>query len=1799
MTLLDVKLALYHHMENADAYVPEFVYLAAGDEPVDFTWVIGGIQGAKEFTIDDPFTVAAGPPDTRFVDSAGSRRILKFVQRDRLTLEGMYGSAEGVPAFNAYLYRDVVAAIPGPKPPSERDWNGHLYPFFPYVATGATGPTEEQKARAKRLATIFLRRSQFSGRIERLIREDLPVESLRLTGVRNLRLVWHAPEKIPGIEAIFYEAPVTARRPYMRFVPIEGAPISKIHLVDGAPDIPEPKLLQQWSQERTPIPSHDVVIAKVLVKQGYVNIPPIYGTLRMLDDGTADYVLQPSRGVRKLDPADDLRGTWSIVKEATEGFPFLKDPVLDASIFVFGLKLRKDQAALNVKTLQERLPVFTAFFQEISALPGETAVATLRYKCVSNFATEDRVFAFITQILSRKLARGEGTANLVELVAEEFQIDMVEARKRVADKLQNQGDLALVKPETGEFVANYSPGIDISIFGQHPFYTFHIYRVNSFPSLQRITTLLSLLMGASAEDLQVSDRSVRELRVAEKEEVEFGSVAPGASTTAELVAPAPAAVAAPVENSNEFENVTEQEEAAPAAAPAAAYMPEAEPGYEDLFLDEFAAEIGEEEETLEQTHERETAAAATNGVAALPEPPLPQAPVAPAAPAAPAPAAPAAAAALKQEVKERVQEEVSTVTTTKDASIANFFINKLKEADRRLFDYTKTHPSLKKYVQQCQPTDGRQPAVLSQEKYDEMMEEYANDPITFILYPLEEGEAARPDAGKEYYTILRYGTSSEKQHYYLCSQFFCTRDEILVREIDLASTTMRKPLRDPAGKLKPDEKKPGQCPFCRGVVVKNKKAPAANEVILERGVKPQSDNRRHLFIRFLKKTPHPEGFYLPCCFLDEAPVHEFDPAFDKYKDLGIPPRERALVPVAAAARAAHEEESDDDEDAGAAAAEALQPGRQGPTLESGVPQVDYFTVLQTLGKRGKYILGSEKFPLEIGLVTAAGRGEPQVGLLPPLLDTYFKQSPTQFVTRSFTQQTLKEGGTGFLRVGVENRVRYKPDSFLAAVAPFLKMNSAAEVKARIRSVLTPKTFLALNYGNLALEFYKPGDPRPTPAALATWVSAELEIDVSSQTKESLYRLYNSWHNFVEWLASSKTHKEYRHFALMFAQSGLIEGRGKRGITFIVLDILESGKMEVRCPPYGYNDDLMGKNNVGFLFHHWSGVWEPVFYIDNRAPKERKVDAAILLFDGAYKGFLGVWPDIVKQRVAEFNTQCGFVGRSVYASQSAINPMAMIPLSLAYRILRKKGKDVVFEGVVRDAYNHVGALLYRHKGQTSPGFVTIPVADDGDLGPCVAGATILDWDDPDFLKASVMDSLEFYKGYIDTDFSMYPGYTMQFLAVQKVGGKGVPRPLAEDDLDKIIAIKLRNGLYLPVAKPTAADADTIRVSRAFVIDIDEEEWSINKDIAYDRDVSNRIEAAQIEYAELQELFEHLRLTFSNYLATAEVGDLRKTIQDISMDRTLPLYEKRKRLEILLGPIVMNEMLNDEDRVVDSGPEAPSAPAPTPSLLRMDCRLRGAGDCEKAGKCVWLKEAGKCMLHTKKETDLGNGKRISVRLLLLRRLNEELLRFSERRRQIFQQSVSRMAAIDKPITMGSQLIIPEKSMAWFELLRLDWATKDEAPKYLEEMGRVAEATAAPVPLTDETAPPPSLVARLGGDDPAWGGLRLLRAPWKALITGLGLSFETYAVTDVLELTQVRKMVNETGKAIMQVDLRQEGAALDAYKPVYSTFSSVILFVVDERGPALVVQNPSEPAPLPVAALPVAVAEKYKRGKLVRPA
>jgi hypothetical protein len=510
----------------------------------------------------------------------------------------------------------------------------------------------------------------------------------------------------------------------------------------------------------------------------------------------------------------------------------------------------------------------------------------------------------MSQVMSRKLLKGEAVlSELAAAVSEEFQIDIGEAQKKVAEKLRNEVKVTTVASDTHEYILTNNPGTDIAIYAQHPFYTLNFYRVDSYKTLQRCLTALSILFSAPQEDLQVSSRVATQLkRVELREAIEGEGAAPGAEEGLADEAFLPGLPSASAEPANQ----EQQEEQGQGQGQIPSEKDVMNVGDADVlpdYLDSFMMDYEEDlqEQTLEEQHNAEeikqiVSAKIEEKVKSqtLPREELQD-----------IPNLPSAQLQVQAEEKDEPAEPLT---------IANFFINKLKEADRRLFDYTKNHPSLKKYVSQCQVTHMRQPAVLTEAKYNEMLNEYADDDVVFILYPLEKGEASIPPAGTEFYTVLRYGSSLQNQNYYLCSKYFCVRDEILIREKDLRGTRLRRPVRRNDGTVLRETKAPMTCPFCEGTIITNRDTPGSNQTVLERTIKPTTKDGRHLYISFLKKTQHPDGFPLPCCFMDEHPIRYTDPLYQKYRESlkessGAP--EKGSVTVATDAGKAVLEEDDD------------------------------------------------------------------------------------------------------------------------------------------------------------------------------------------------------------------------------------------------------------------------------------------------------------------------------------------------------------------------------------------------------------------------------------------------------------------------------------------------------------------------------------------------------------------------------------------------------------------------------------------------------------------------------------------------------------------------------------------------------------------------------------------------------------------------------------------------------------------------------------------------------------------------
>jgi len=1724
MNILDLKLAIYDRLKMDDKALPDFVFLGKrilpGKKltPVEFNWSIASAP-TEAVSLYPPFSLTG--PDPRFAESSGARIQNGRTETDRVTLEDKY--SDSIPTLHVYLFSAVEASIPGPRPISEHNWNGRIYPYFPNLQSDK--PTDLQRKVARTLTRSFIRKRQFFIKLNAILTGGDPIYYMSLKSVASMLLTFKKPERIPGIETIFYTVPVTNQMPYMRLLPVEGEAISKVHMLEDVPDVETPDFLRQWSQERNPTPERDFVLAKIAVNRGAT---PLYSTMRLYDDGTADITLEPRRGVGSLD-VDELENFPTAIVSTIEKFSyFTKAPQLTNGIFMFDVNLRDViKSKITGDSIRAKLPIFSPVFQEIR---GDAEI-TLRYKLVTNFFKEDTVDSFITMARTSKVARGEThLADLPDLVAEQFQLPREKAREYVERKLQSASDIIMTNPETKEYALNHNTGIDISIYtNEHPVYKFKVHGANSYTNMQRLITFTSLLMS----------RSEREFMVPEEHVVEYNS----------------AEAEAEEEEEDVFENVEEAPDAdadlAEAAETAEDLPPEDAPDY----LLDFA----DDEMTLAQEHAAEEAAAAEKKEGEV----LTEAPVKFQIKKTPAPApAPASTAPVIQ-------------TGRRENGLETYFSDHLKAADRRLFEFQQTDGSAKtKYVVQCASNLMRQPAVLNEAQFKRMEDEYREEldsgEITFFKFPLDKDKAKapyNPDPKQEYYTIMKYGSSSRVQNYYVCCKYFCIRDVIMVREKDFLGTTLRRPVPNADGSPR-TTKEPRTCPFCEGKRVENKRFPGVNEVVIER--KPNSGSGRHLFIRFLKKTNHPEGLYLPCCFLEDQPIR-----------IGQHPAFQDTAPIVQAAVAAPE--ALDDEPPEAVTDET--------TLLERIT-VSYETTLLTA--RTASIVGAEKLPLDpamkkirkvlkfdkakgrrVDLEEEAGKPlapeitPPQIGVLPAQINEYFSQNPTDIVSRTFNPQKLTPGSRGFLRIGVQNGSRYRNDSFLAAAAIyFYKMDTVEEFKELLADVIQPRVFLAMNYGNLALEMYDPmwvphtivENPSrlpPTREQIKNWAYDYLRIKRLTYKNEDLVRrAYLSYDKFLWWLASPTTRKEYRHFAHLFSLPGLMAlgkrsatpGTRRPGIVFIVLDILESGELKVRCPPYAMQNEVLATSDIGFLFHHYSGIWEPVFYYDNKALLEGDMNQSYLTFAGGEDKF----PPILKKRIQDFRTQCSsrVGGLGIYTSSAGIKSNRIVSLST----LKKQLAAQTLYGFIRDSYNHIAALVYSLEPK---GLVAVPVVDDGLSFIDLEYKLIMDWGD--FEPATLEQVVSFYRRFVEPLFPSL--YTIQNAV--RTGSTG-----------RIESVQLSNGLYVPIA--VTADVPESIVLPQPIETVDEMEWSINKKITVESAVPDQLnEAAQLKEKEFGESFEHLRITFSNYLNSQDGGNFRNELEEVIFSKEFPLYEKRRRLEIKIGPIV-------EGWIAEKDEDAPRQI----SILRKDCTLLAQKDC--TGMCSWTTDSGKCLIHVSKPSTTTVDGRVGAAggAILLKRLIEELIRFGGRRKQIFEGRVSQIASLTGAIREKDQYIIPERSYTWTEMLHNDW-TKigTDEPVFLEEMTQEPSGMTGPAgPVSELSAIPESAVAILNpSGDEGFTRLRFYPSPngLKALLPLLNVTPDKIGLAEgqsKLDDNTMKGIVRQSQLPVIQIDLTEADVTkrVMARRAQRDRFQKYAVFVILEDGSAgIIVTDPEAPA------------------------
>ena len=287
----------------------------------------------------------------------------------------------------------------------------------------------------------------------------MPFPELKVSGVQQVRLVLQKRKgEWLGCDSLFYQIRVNKLRPFLRLLPASGTPVTKVFVrgVMPIPALDDPDIILQWAKESSPTEGHDFLTVKYVHRASIGTSCPIYGTVRIFDDGTADLLLQPPKHLKKLEPTHDFRRFRETLTEVLDGFPQKPaDFKLGEIALSFQIQLEENAAPFKKSRLLSRLPFFSTFFQVIQS-PDNQAMLSLRYKAVSQFATESNLFSFLTQTVLQLEEEDESLNQLASRLQDEFQMSLRDARKTVEKWQEQRGTFTLVVPESILFSHSYS-----------------------------------------------------------------------------------------------------------------------------------------------------------------------------------------------------------------------------------------------------------------------------------------------------------------------------------------------------------------------------------------------------------------------------------------------------------------------------------------------------------------------------------------------------------------------------------------------------------------------------------------------------------------------------------------------------------------------------------------------------------------------------------------------------------------------------------------------------------------------------------------------------------------------------------------------------------------------------------------------------------------------------------------------------------------------------------------------------------------------------------------------------------------------------------------------------------------------------------------------------------------------------------------------------------------------------------------------------------------------------------------------
>lgn len=1608
-------------------------------KPLEFTWPFGK-------ALADPLQAdTVGKPDIRIYEGGDRKPIFPTILSG-ITLETAIDVDAGVRTIHVWTLKGVAAAAGYNESAVVRDdaYEGFFQLYFPTLKSKdeityafKTSALNEKEKEALEVAQQYC--NYVDARLTTL------ETNLGKTGPANLRELRYLRYVLPKksafttgqLELKFYETEPSDTLPFLRFFAAHDRtpPLVKLATAaSGASRISDKKLLDSLMTEQPATTMGSILLMKSPIHSPRAPLGTAW-TLRIYEDGSADLYIGA--------PRKDAPLSTDVVMEAVRALPaFLAGtPWSDATdltlaeltaVYEFTSEIAGGKP--SKKELRERLDSFLPVFMEEKGIAGDTADIQLRFKAVSNFVRDtDPILSYVTTLFLRDSSQSVEsvpTDKYIAAISREYGIPPTDAADYVKRWIESYAEY--VREDTDSAVAARNVGAAVAIYVNHPKYLFLVSAIESQTDLNRILSLLALYTSRTASELRVATES---------------------SALPEVpAAPFPVAATEVEDDGGHAWNalmdfgMTDATNNAAQEVEADIVMPK------PLAEDETVAPVddGWYLKRLEQA-DRELF--------------------------------------KYKEIKDNPRVRIYSVACQKSAGKQPHVMDyRTYQRARNLYGNAvfwleaplNENDTLAVHLATKTPGERKKQGSLYKKSVADIIEyekralslgipltsTHSRGQTTTSLTEIEHGIAVETKTEllalieaqkqKPLWSVIRAGTKEDAPNYYICAELWCIRDDLPIIPSEFDGTLMRD--RTP--------KASHSCPFCGGRVLTDTANPKMGETVLRRKAADKAGKIAQ-FVGF-QGLYHPENYALPCCFTNPNNLavpegaRPIPPPKVPLPDLQIgavmeePPIEPAtaaaaatgVAVVAGVAAAAAAEEAPVVE-----AAEYENRARPfAPFVKKRSTQNRWFIPNQNIKGRDR----ADWIELEKGTVA----------IPPPSVNALLGQDPEKFLTKTKgafgggINSYLATSASAFIRYNIGKETGTNLISLLAFAQYATEHYLSQEEELRIptneevidamletQEALVSSAFEQANYGTLLHEFSVPG--------VALQAEEELEFQrwwgksgsTSADQRANAINTFLAWKNFKNYVRDTKEPKELRVWEGLFATPGLLT---KTGFVVVKIKFLKHKAAVISCPEFGISlRSQMIKPPILFVVQdEVSGLFDPLVFYNGESKEDRRIFGVLQENTPVF----GALPTAVREPLQAFLTQYYSSTEGCGRTATTIHPWMperdadQVPL-LGSFVAKVAVWNIKVDALLHDRSNRCVGVIVKEKGTEHPSQIYIPVIDDGTILP---GKPVLHGERA-LPRPSLQALLEVLTGKQNQISEKRMVHVSHFPALMPVQLIASPT--------EYLAVELACGATIPIEPfPISTPISHRRFAELKKKEI---RTAIKTDMPWDTDVTllgptvPADDLGQTDEETLEEAYQHLRISFSNWLHTSDMGSrVRAQIELLRQARKrLPLYELQKRLDILLTPIVNN---SEEPWITLEG-------TTSPSVLRRDCRQITQESACIAG-CTW--SSGRCLIHA-----TGTPRYMNPLRVLTARLVDELLRSFGQAMEVLERRVPYLNPVshDALLHMDSSVLFSATgrgSDALYEKLGYTERKPSEFARgltYPEEVGFEIHSTDVPADWT----------------------------------------------------------------------------------------------------------------------------------------